>query len=201
MGQQSKWGYGGGKAGEVVYFARCKRGVKIGTSGQVLQRITALRSQNPGLEVMGFITGSYGTEAHLHRAFWGLHIIGDWFTPEDDLLDWIEANTVKSLEGLPHKVDLPPAPTWEEIEAQEAVRKALLKAQRRSKEVKLHSAVPSETYKALADLAAKQNRPMANVIREAIEAYLRQHGYTVSLEVNRGGARRRSGDGKDGGND
>ena len=49
--------------------------------------------------------------------------------------------------------------------------------------------MPPEAYDALQELAQTQNRPMANVIREALEQYLKAHGYSVSFQVNRGGKR------------
>lgn len=51
----------------------------------------------------------------------------------------------------------------------------------------------SEGYEALTDLATRQDRPMANIIREALENHLRQNGYSVSLDVNRGGFRHGAG--------
>lgn len=49
--------------------------------------------------------------------------------------------------------------------------------------------MPGEAYEALQTLAETQNRPMANVIREALQQYLQEHGYDVSFQVNRGGKR------------
>lgn len=49
--------------------------------------------------------------------------------------------------------------------------------------------MPGEAYEALQALAETQNRPMANVIREALQQYLQEHGYDVSFQVNRGGKR------------
>lgn len=50
---------------------------------------------------------------------------------------------------------------------------------------------PDEGYEALSELAREQKRPIANVIRDAIEEYLRAHGKDISLAVNRGGYRER----------
>lgn len=47
----------------------------------------------------------------------------------------------------------------------------------------------SKGYTALSEVAAEQGRPMADVIREALENYLKEHGRDVSLGVDRGGFR------------
>lgn len=44
-------------------------------------------------------------------------------------------------------------------------------------------------YGALSEVAAEQGRPMADVIREALENYLKEHNRDVSLAVDRGGFR------------
>lgn len=49
--------------------------------------------------------------------------------------------------------------------------------------------MPGEAYEALQVLAETQNRPMADIIREALQQYVRAHGHDVSFQVNRGGKR------------
>lgn len=53
-----------------------------------------------------------------------------------------------------------------------------------------------EAYEAFSEIAAKQNRLLADVIREALDNHLRQYGYQdVSAAVDRGGYRPRKDDG------
>lgn len=46
-----------------------------------------------------------------------------------------------------------------------------------------------EGHEALEGLAKKQRRPMSAVVREALETYLKENGYNVSLEIAWGGKR------------
>lgn len=81
----------------VVYFLRDYfRGfIKIGTSGQFPQRLTALRGQyGRSLVCLGVHPGAYESEARLHRRFRHLRQYGEWFAPQRELLEYIATKTV-----------------------------------------------------------------------------------------------------------
>lgn len=50
--------------------------------------------------------------------------------------------------------------------------------------------VNDETKNALDELAEKENKPLSNIVREALEARLKEAGYTISTRVTPGGDRR-----------
>jgi len=45
----------------------------------------------------------------------------------------------------------------------------------------------AEGYEALSQLAEEQKRPIANVIRDALQEYMQRHGRSVAFDVQRGG--------------
>jgi len=47
----------------------------------------------------------------------------------------------------------------------------------------------NEGYEAFTDIAARENRLLSDVIRDALDSYLKLKGRTVSTEVDRGGYR------------
>lgn len=53
----------------------------------------------------------------------------------------------------------------------------------------LHIKLPIEGYEILKEAAKQQRRPIADVVRLAIEKHLSELGYNVDLTVDRGGAR------------
>ena len=53
-----------------------------------------------------------------------------------------------------------------------------------------HLKMPKEAYDALQEIADKEDRLLADVIREALREYTTRKGYTVSFKVDRGGNRR-----------
>lgn len=53
----------------------------------------------------------------------------------------------------------------------------------------LHIVLPEEGHQALHDIAKKQRRALADVVREALEEYMRSQGSEIDLSVERGGYR------------
>jgi predicted DNA-binding protein len=49
--------------------------------------------------------------------------------------------------------------------------------------------MPEEAYLVLQAIADEQRRPLADVIREALEEYAERHDHTLSFDVQRGGYR------------
>lgn len=54
-----------------------------------------------------------------------------------------------------------------------------------------HLKIPEEAYEALQEVAKKERRLLADVVRIALERYMKDAGYEVSFEVERGGYRNR----------
>ena len=50
--------------------------------------------------------------------------------------------------------------------------------------------MPKVAYDALQEIADKEGRLLADIIREALKEYTTRKGYTVSFKVERGGNRR-----------
>jgi hypothetical protein len=78
-----------------VYFLQAKTGgpIKIGRSKNPHQRIKAHRT-TAGIElvVLGIVDGMKDTEQEIHNKFAHLRQIGEMFSPEKELLDYIAAN-------------------------------------------------------------------------------------------------------------
>lgn len=49
----------------------------------------------------------------------------------------------------------------------------------------------NEGHEALENIAEKERRPLADVVRQALEEYVEKHGIKVSFAVDRGGYRKR----------
>ena len=50
----------------------------------------------------------------------------------------------------------------------------------------LHITMPADAYEILRQQADEERRPIADVVRQAIENYLRTQGYTIQIDVKRG---------------
>lgn len=84
------------KLTDLVYFVQNPDTglIKIGTSHTTPIRMRALAVQEQAnLKILGVVTGSYQTEKMLHQYFAHLKEHGEWFRPDNDLLDYI-ANEV-----------------------------------------------------------------------------------------------------------
>ncbi len=84
----------------MIYFIQSENGpIKIGYSKSPKQRIHNLRSANSEkLTLIGTVSGSRDKELLLHKQFKHLLISGEWFKPEQDLLDYINTFSEGLLE-------------------------------------------------------------------------------------------------------
>jgi predicted transcriptional regulator len=77
----------------VIYFIRSPDGlIKIGHTCNILQRMKDFRRANPSLEVVALLDGERPFERRLHAKFAHLRVFGEWFSPGDDLMEFIESD-------------------------------------------------------------------------------------------------------------
>lgn len=77
-----------------VYFIRSQKTglIKIGTSGDVNERITNIAFVNKTrIDFLAAIEGSYTLERKLHRRFDKSRVEGEWFNPSNELMEYIES--------------------------------------------------------------------------------------------------------------
>jgi hypothetical protein len=84
----------------MIYFAKCEQDtdelkagmIKIGTTIRLSQRLKQLPGEyGTDVGLIAVIDGNHATEGELHRRFDHLRVVGEWFLPEEDLLDFIAA--------------------------------------------------------------------------------------------------------------
>jgi hypothetical protein len=77
----------------VIYFFQegAKGPIKIGMSDDVHQRFRQVDVGRGTLRVLSIIEGGFERERILHSRFAHLRISGEWFWPEPELVDFIEA--------------------------------------------------------------------------------------------------------------
>lgn len=81
---------GGDTSGEVVYFLRAGDAIKIGYTTNLAARQRALETGSAvPMELLAAIPGDRSEEARLHREWWHLHIRGEWFRADEELLRYI----------------------------------------------------------------------------------------------------------------
>jgi hypothetical protein len=90
---------------EWVYFVQCEPSpclIKIGHSHDVKARLVSLQNSSPiQLKLIGLVQGPAGTEFALHKIFDKFRVIGEWFTPNEQLASVIAAlPRGGSLEGI-----------------------------------------------------------------------------------------------------
>jgi hypothetical protein len=75
-----------------IYFIRCESFVKIGfTSGSAERRAATLATGNPfEVELLFDCHGTIAEEQSLHVDFRHLHVRGEWFRADPELLDFIQ---------------------------------------------------------------------------------------------------------------
>jgi hypothetical protein len=96
---------GGGTSGEVVYFIRGDDAIKIGYTTNLAARQRALETASAvPLELLASIQGDRSEETRQHRQWWHLHIRGEWFRADEELLRY-----ARELAVGPPVVDLSPA--------------------------------------------------------------------------------------------
>lgn len=81
--------------------------IKIGYSALVKQRLSGLQVGTPHeLKLIGIIPGSYILEQFLHSKFKAYHVRGEWYNPDNYLLNTISylldssSDNIKFLEGF-----------------------------------------------------------------------------------------------------
>ena len=91
---------------KVVYFAKNMEDglIKIGTSGNVENRISALCRPSKGVrcdvKLVAVAKGSLAKERAYHAMFSASRVFGEWFSPTDDIIKEI-ALLEKGLSSLP----------------------------------------------------------------------------------------------------
>ncbi len=95
---------------EIVYFIQTitelkNNPIKIGTTKNLHKRLGKFNTDSPfELKVLGVIEGGTKKETELHILFDHLRIKGEWFRPENELINWIENNTHENLTNIPNGV-------------------------------------------------------------------------------------------------
>jgi hypothetical protein len=75
---------------ECVYFIRAGDAIKIGRTTNLAARFRALATASPvPLELLATVSGGRELEAQLHREWQHLHIRGEWFEADEELLRFI----------------------------------------------------------------------------------------------------------------
>lgn len=66
--------------------------IKVGWSNDPLKRLRNLQQHHPyELKLLGFVPGTRSYEQSLHERFNRLHLRGEWFKADDELLSFIKA--------------------------------------------------------------------------------------------------------------
>lgn len=84
------------KARTIVYFIQHGNTdglIKIGYSGNIPQRIKHIEALSPlPITLLGWMPGGASKEFELHKQFAGHKHHGEWFNPDPEILNFIEAN-------------------------------------------------------------------------------------------------------------
>lgn len=83
----------------VVYFAQVAGLVKIGTTGNLRQRLKSLGEPT----LLGFHPGGYAKEKEVHRRFGAARIHGEVFELTDEIRHYIARNCTAQLEPMPSR--------------------------------------------------------------------------------------------------
>lgn len=81
------------RADSVVYFIQAESGgpIKIGYTSDIRTRVSSLSASSPTpLRVLATVPGGAAVERSLHLRFRRLRQHGEWFTPDADLIAYIE---------------------------------------------------------------------------------------------------------------
>lgn len=83
----------------MVYFITDGNYIKIGyTKNNVKKRLKQLQTSSPNkLFILGYIEGDKDTEKKIHKMFYNsiIRINGEWFSPTQDILDYINENNLE----------------------------------------------------------------------------------------------------------
>lgn len=86
-----------------VYFLQSGQDgpIKIGYTTDIQKRIKALQTAHPfPLKLLLVINGNVDDESKLHKKFNSLRFCGEWFSPDEKLLQYIEKLKAKSVKTL-----------------------------------------------------------------------------------------------------
>lgn len=76
-----------------VYFVRSNEFVKIGVSGDFVNRFKSMQTDNPmELVVELLMPGSYEVESYLHNHFMADHYRGEWFHYSESIQEFIQSH-------------------------------------------------------------------------------------------------------------
>jgi hypothetical protein len=91
----------------MIYFIQRTTGgeIKIGTTVRLSKRLRQLEMEyEADLNVLAIQDGGRETENELHQRFDHLRITGEWFEPQDDLMDFI-LTSCREWDGTDEKPD------------------------------------------------------------------------------------------------
>lgn len=92
-----------------VYLATCPDRYKIGYSGQVRERFSSLKTATKlPLELTAMIPGGKAVEAEVHGIFDDLRIEGEWFEPEERIVQWFKGHVNYINPGRPYYPNFTP---------------------------------------------------------------------------------------------
>lgn len=79
---------------------RANGDIKIGFSSQLPLRLKSLSNEFGPLEVLGAVVGGRRMERALHDRFKAFALGAEWFSPSEEVFDFISASCVDPLEKL-----------------------------------------------------------------------------------------------------
>jgi hypothetical protein len=74
--------------------------IKIGRSYNPQNRLSGIRVTHPGADILATLP-DHSLERELHKRFQHLNVEGEWFSPGDDLIDFIEDLGRPDLTNIP----------------------------------------------------------------------------------------------------
>ncbi|SRR6266705_918512 len=107
-----------------IYYAQSGNQIKIGYSNNPLNRIAEMKVASPDIKLLAVEKTGQDVEGERHRRFKAIHIAGEWFKADKELMDFILSLPV--FDRVLTKVDnngqvlTPPSPSssalfWEEL--------------------------------------------------------------------------------------
>lgn len=106
-----------------TYFIRVDDAIKIGFATNFNRRLSGLQTAHEKpIVVLAVVPASMADEFKTHQLFAHLRIRGEWFRPEQDLLDFIDA-----LKAKPHEEYQPPAAPKKPLRARHSVDPVIAK--------------------------------------------------------------------------
>jgi len=101
----------------MIYFLRngLDGDIKIGytKTSNILERIRALQTGNPNVIFpLGFINGNRADEKKLHKLFNKHHVVGEWFSPSYEIIEYVfynchgfNANNAQTTDNNLHRLE------------------------------------------------------------------------------------------------